>query len=202
MSATIGRRAFVAALAGGALAPGAIRLAAQQGDSLSGVGTGGTLRDPDAAGRPQHRVSRLDNDLFIQAVERRLKCQCGCNLDVFTCRTTDFSCGTSPRMHREVLALHGSGKDAQGIIDAFVAQYGEQVLMAPKPVGFNWLGYLLPGVLIVTGGSILALVLRRRIAGTPALSSSAFASPTVSASPPPTPEELESLRRVIADSEG
>src|SRR5690348_18097192 len=38
---------------------------------------------------------------------------CGCTLDVFTCRTTDFSCTYSPRLHREVLALRASGKRSE-----------------------------------------------------------------------------------------
>ena len=30
-------------------------------------------------------------------LEHQIHCQCGCNLDVYTCRTTDFSCEVSPR---------------------------------------------------------------------------------------------------------
>ena len=47
-------------------------------------------------------------------------------------------------MHREVLALREHGlKSAQEVLDAFVAEYGEKALMAPKPEGFNLWGYLL-----------------------------------------------------------
>ena len=38
-------------------------------------------------------------------LEHHIRCQCGCTLDVFTCRTTDFSCQVSPAMHRDVMAL-------------------------------------------------------------------------------------------------
>jgi cytochrome c-type biogenesis protein CcmH/NrfF len=193
------RRGFLGVLGAGVLSTGGMS-GAQQFDSLAGRGATGTLRDPGVAGMPRDRVTAVDNDMFIQDVEHRIKCQCGCNLDVFTCRTTDFTCGTSPRMHREVLALHRSGKDAQGIVDAFVAQYGEQVLMAPKPVGFNWAGYLVPGVLVLLGGGILAAVLRRRIAataGTSPMAASTSAAPVSSASP----EDLERLRRALAGLE-
>src|SRR4026208_63388 len=71
----------------------------------------------------------------IQAVETRLACNCGCTLDVLTCRTTDFSCTYSPKLHREVLALKAKGLSAQQVLDAFVAEYGEKALMAPKPKG-------------------------------------------------------------------
>jgi len=134
----------------------------QQQDQLPGAGATGALRDPEAAGRPLERATARDNDAFIMAVEKRLRCTCGCNLDVYTCRTTDFSCGVSPRMHREVLALQDEGKNGQQIVDAFVARYGEVVLMAPKPEGFNLAGYFVPGVAVLVAGSVLAWYLRRR----------------------------------------
>ncbi len=198
MNRQTSRRGFLAAVAVTMCGPALTRLAGQQGDSLAGRGTTGTLRDPEAAGQQRDRVTALDDNLFIQAVEHRLKCQCGCNLDVFTCRTTDFTCGTSPRMHRHVMALHAAGKDAQGIVDAFVAEYGEQVLMAPKPEGFNWAGYLLPGVLILGGGGVLATVLRRRIA---LRLSAASAAPTTPAAPAASPDDLDRLRRALGELE-
>jgi cytochrome c-type biogenesis protein CcmH len=136
------------------------------------------------------------NDAEIQAIEQRLACNCGCTLDVFTCRTTDFTCTYSPRLHREVLALRDSGKTAQQILDAFVAEYGEKALMAPKPEGFNLAGYLLPGTLIVAAGAGLALfVARRKGAVTGATSGLAPGGRPVAA----TPEEMERLERELAD---
>jgi cytochrome c-type biogenesis protein CcmH len=134
----------------------------QQQDQLPGAGATGALRDPAAAGLPRDRATARDNDAFIMGVEKRLRCTCGCNLDVYTCRTTDFSCGVSPRMHREVLALQDQGQNEQQIVDSFVARYGEVVLMAPKPEGFNLAGYLVPGVLVVLASGALLWYLRRR----------------------------------------
>jgi cytochrome c-type biogenesis protein CcmH len=136
----------------------------------------------------------------IQAIEERLACNCGCTLDVFTCRTTDFTCTYSPRLHREVLALRDEGKTAQGILDAFVAKYGEKALMAPKPEGvINLTGYLLPGTLIAAAGAGLALFIMRRKAAV-----AAAATPVGPALPLPvhaSPEELDRLRRALADLE-
>ena len=81
---------------------------------------------------------------------------------MFTCRTTDFSCTYSPKLHREVLALRNQGKSAQQVIDAFVEKYGEKALMAPKPKGFNLAGYLVPGAAIATAGAALVLLISRR----------------------------------------
>jgi len=131
-------------------------------DSLSGRGASGTLRDPSVVGRPRQPTVIRGDEAEIQAIEQRLACSCGCTLDVFTCRTTDFTCTYSPELHREVLALRDEGKTAQEILDAFVAKYGEQALMAPPKEGFNWAGYLLPGIAITIVGAAITWVLLRR----------------------------------------
>ena len=95
------------------------------------------------------------------ALEHQIRCQCGCTMDVYTCRTTDFSCQVSPTMHRDIMALVQGGHSAQEILDAFVDVYGERALMAPKKVGFNIVGYVLPGVVMSVGAVILAVILHR-----------------------------------------
>ncbi|MGI8895601.1 MAG: cytochrome c-type biogenesis protein CcmH [Casimicrobiaceae bacterium] len=94
-------------------------------------------------------------------LEQQIKCQCGCVLEVFTCRTTDFSCGVSPAMHSDVMALVDGGYENQEILNAFQAVYGEAVLMAPVKSGFNLLGYTMPFIALA-GGSLLVGALIRR----------------------------------------
>jgi cytochrome c-type biogenesis protein CcmH len=125
-------------------------------------------------------------------LEHHIKCQCGCPLDVFTCRTTDFACTVSPAMHRDVMSLVSGGYSGQEIIAAFQKVYGERVLMQPTKVGFNWLGYVLPFIAIGTGGIVLLQYLRNRAAAhvpVPVQFSSVDASP----------EELARLRDAIHD---
>jgi len=166
-------------------------------DSLAGRGVVGTLHDPSAAGAPRAPTDAEENEAEIQAIETRLACNCGCTLDVFTCRTTDFSCTYSPRLHREVLALRSQGKTAQQVLDAFVAKYGEKALMAPKPKGFNLAGYLVPGVAIASVGAALVLLIgrRRRVAAAAGGGSSPLAAEDAS------PDELERLRQALAEVE-
>ncbi len=166
-------------------------------DTLAGRGATGTLRDPAAVGRPRQPTDTRD-DASIKAIEQRLACSCGCTLDVFTCRTTDFTCTYSPQLHREVLALRDSGKSAQEILDTFVAQYGEKALMAPKPQGFNLAGYLLPGALIAAAGAGLVLFISRRKA---AVAASTGGAVSEAAAVRASPEELERLQRALADFE-
>jgi cytochrome c-type biogenesis protein CcmH len=186
------RRGFGAALGLGHAA-GFFQVPAQ--DSLAGRGPRGTLRDPVSVGRSRVPTDASENSAEIQTIEKRLACNCGCTLDVFTCRTTDFSCTYSPALHREVLALRASGKTAQEILDAFVAKYGEKALMAPEPHGFNLAGYLLPGAAIAAGAAGLFLFISRRklaLAGTPL----APLDPATG-----TPEEMERLRRALGELE-
>ena len=188
------RRAFLLTVAG-AFAATTIRptdrLTAQTPDSLPGSGASGRLWDPGRAGRPLEPVVARDNDAAIQAIEKQLRCTCGCGLDVYTCRTTDFTCTTSPEMHRHVLALADQGKTAQQIIDDFVKDNGIAILMAPPRRGFNLAGYFVPSLAIVAAGVILMFALRRWTRG---------ATPAAAAPPPPpdaTPAELERLRREL-----
>lgn len=181
------------------LAAAVLPLVPSTQDSLAGRGARGTLRDPTVTGRPQTPTDPKENDAEIQAIETRLACNCGCTLDVFTCRTTDFSCTYSPKLHREVLALRSRGKSAEEILDAFVQKYGEKALMAPKPRGFNLAGYFLPGVIIATAGAGLVLFIGRRKAAVLATRSGVQpASPPISSG---SPEELERLRRALAEIE-
>ncbi|HYN82950.1 MAG TPA: cytochrome c-type biogenesis protein CcmH [Gemmatimonadaceae bacterium] len=94
-------------------------------------------------------------------LEHQIKCQCGCPLDVYTCRTTDFSCSVSPRMHSDVMSLVSGGYSAAEILRAFQDVYGERVLMSPVKAGFNWLGYLTPSVVIAAGAIVLYTLIRR-----------------------------------------
>ncbi|WKW11368.1 cytochrome c-type biogenesis protein CcmH [Pseudogemmatithrix spongiicola] len=113
------------------------------------------LREPKPGAQPS--MTPLERD----QLERTLKCQCTCILDVYTCRTTDFTCSVSPAMHRDVMRLVEGGFTAQEIKDAFVATYGEVALTAPVKQGFNWAGYFAPAVVMTTGGIILTMMIKR-----------------------------------------
>jgi cytochrome c-type biogenesis protein CcmH len=148
--------------------------------------------DPARAGRALPPITAADNDAGIQAIEKQLKCSCGCGLDIYTCRTTDFSCTYSPGLHQQVLTLAKQGRSAQEIIDAFVGQYGQQVLMAPPKRGFNLAGYFVPSLAILVAGAFLVRALRRWTRA------AELAVPE--SSPPPagaTPAVLERLQREL-----
>lgn len=140
-------------------------------------------------------VTAADNDPVVKELEKKLKCTCGCNLDIYVCRTTDFTCQYSPALHQEVVDLRAAGKDPEAVLAAFVAKYGEQILMAPPAEGFNLAGYLVPGAAVLVAGSLIGLVLLRRSRDAapeprPALPADQTA---------PNPADQETLRRALAD---
>src|SRR3954466_3289555 len=100
-------------------------------------------------------------------LEHQLHCQCGCNLDVYTCRTTDFACSVSPAMHADVMGLVSGGHGAAEILAAFKAVYGEKVLMAPGKSGFNLVGYTMPFVALGAGAVVVSALLKRWKSRTP-----------------------------------
>ncbi|MGH7636681.1 MAG: cytochrome c-type biogenesis protein [Gemmatimonadaceae bacterium] len=128
-------------------------------------------------------------------LEHRIRCQCGCTLDVYICRTTDFSCQVSPSMHRDIMALVDGGYTAEEILEEFVNVYGERVLMAPPREGFNLVGYMLPASAIAVGAVVLAVIVRRWRRTTPAGATPTSATRPLEASA----EELRQLEAAVRD---
>lgn len=169
----------------------------------AGQGEVGELFNPEVAGKNRAPTTVGDNSERYKLLEQKLQCTCGCTLDVYTCRTTDFSCEYSPALHREVVALGGEGKTDPQIIDAFVAKYGEKILMAPKAQGFNLAGYLVPGLVIALIGALLTWVIMRRVRRSePALAGAPAGPATPSAAASGLSEaDSERLRRALEEIE-
>jgi cytochrome c-type biogenesis protein CcmH len=153
------------------------------------------LRIPEAAGRSRMPITDFNNDPLIKQTEVQLKCTCGCNLDIFTCRTTDFTCAYSPQLHLEIVDLFKQGKTSEEVIAAFVAKYGEQSLMAPKAEGFNLAGYLVPGLATLAAATALGLYLLRRRRQAPEAVAATGQGPDAGVSP----EEMERLKWALSE---
>jgi cytochrome c-type biogenesis protein CcmH len=198
-----------ASLRAGAAAPHAHHLmAVRAAQQTSGGGQGtadagpmdtgayrSTRRPPKPGARPSMSSDERD------ALERTIHCQCGCTLDIFTCRTTDFACQVSPAMHRDVMSLVEGGYGAAEIVEAFEGTYGERVLMAPTKSGFNLVGWGMPFAVLAAGGTVLTLLLRSwrrraqvRAAAAPPVGAPGYRAPAVDDA---TPEELARLEAAV-----
>ena len=202
------RREFVGRLvagSAGALSVAAVgrRAIAQAPQAPSSVDTSNLFAMDQSASRPVRLPPKPGARAVVSADERdalehRLRCQCGCTLDVYTCRTTDFSCQVSPSMHRDVMSLVSGGYSAQEIIDAFVGVYGERVLMAPSASGFNLLGWIAPYAAL-GGGAILVAVMLRNWRRPSVASATPLARPVRSTDA--TDEELARLEAAVRDDQ-
>jgi cytochrome c-type biogenesis protein CcmH len=164
------------------------------GQTVQQSDSSGRVYDPSRAGRAREATTAADNDAAIQAIEKRLKCSCGCGLDIYTCRTTDFTCTYSPALHKEVVRLAEQGKTDQQIVDEFVAQYGEAALMAPLRRGFNLAGYFVPSLAILVAAVFLVRVLRRWSREAQLAHATIDDRAPAAAPPDASPAELQRLR--------
>lgn len=163
-NAMMTRRRFFAATAAGAATLAIARVArAQEGEQQ--VNTGAANAPMEADRYKPVRLAAKGSPVLSQAqrdeLEHHIHCQCGCNLDVYTCRTTDFSCQVSPAMHGDVMALVAGGYSAPEIIAAFKNVYGDRVLMAPPTSGFDIAAWITPFVALLAGIALVLVVLRR-----------------------------------------
>jgi cytochrome c-type biogenesis protein CcmH len=91
-------------------------------------------------------------------------------------------------MKKEIAERLARGEDADTILAAFRARYGEKVLSAPTFRGFNWLAWLTPFAAVLAGALAVTVVIRRWVRVGP---------PAAPPAPPPTPAD-DALRRRLA----
>ena len=166
MDASMNRRRFFATSAAGVATLAIARAArAQEGaqEGQANTGAANTVMESDRFKSVQlpSKGPPVMNQAKRDELEHHIHCQCGCNLDVYTCRTTDFSCQVSPAMHRDVMALVAGGYSGPEIIAAFTAVYGDRVLMAPPSTGFDLAAWITPFVALSAGIGLVFVVLRR-----------------------------------------
>jgi len=221
------RRDFIAASSAVAVTAAFARLAGaqktdqktdQQPDqqvrtTMSGPMDEGRYRPVLRPAKPNAMASMTD--VQRDELEHGIHCMCGCTLDIYTCRTTDFTCPVSPSMHADVVRLVAGGYSGPEILAAFVLVYGERVLMSPPRSGFNWAAYLAPFVALGAGGILVAALVRhwRPVAATttaasasppglPAAETSAGMNEAPAGRPTAaeaTPEELAKLDAALRD---
>jgi cytochrome c-type biogenesis protein CcmH len=59
------------------------------------------------------------------------------------------------------------GKSPDEVKAYFISKYGEWILLAPQPQGFNLVAYAVPLLVVLGGGTLIALAVRRWTAAPP-----------------------------------
>lgn len=136
----------------------------------------------------------------ISQFETKFACPCPCTLDVYTCRTTDFACGNSPAVHRDIQEMVKGGHSADEIMQAMVGVYGNNILMAPPKKGVNLIAWFLPFAALGTGAVLLNSMLHKwrknSEAATVPVTNDVASRLTDSGA---TPDELARLRAALRD---
>ncbi|AMW04352.1 cytochrome c-type biogenesis protein [Gemmatimonas phototrophica] len=96
----------------------------------------------------------------VEAFERELACPCPCTLDIYTCRTTDFTCGISPAVHGDIQRLVDGGYTGDEIMQALTGTYGDFILNAPRKEGFSLVAWFAPFAALAVGGVGIGALLR------------------------------------------
>jgi cytochrome c-type biogenesis protein CcmH len=88
-----------------------------------------------------------------------LICQCGCTQTVTECN--HYECSSRAEMNALTSKEIAAGKDETTILQDFVKQYGVQVLASPPATGFNLAVWILPGVGLMAGLSLVIMIVRK-----------------------------------------
>jgi cytochrome c-type biogenesis protein CcmH len=121
-------------------------------------------------------------------IERELIAPC-----CWTQTVAEHRSEAAEKVRQEVREMVGKGMSHPQIVEAFVAKYGERIMAAPRPRGFYLTAYVLPGLGILFGVGIVALLLRR------------WRPSPAKPAPPPEPRDpayLERVERELKESEG
>ena len=162
---------------------------------MSGPMNEGAYRSVELPPRPGATPSMTRD--AVDELEHHIHCQCSCSLDVYTCRTTDFTCPVSPAMHQDVVRLVANGYSGNEIITAFRSAYGDRVLMVPAKEGFNWAGYVMPFVAIAAACIVVGVLIRRWSERSAAVAAGARASGIAPAHA--TADELAQIDAAVRD---
>ncbi|MBI2830606.1 MAG: cytochrome c-type biogenesis protein CcmH [Chloroflexi bacterium] len=94
----------------------------------------------------------------VQKIAQQLVCQCGCYSVLNNC--VHGECMVRDQMLTVINQKLDQRQTAEKIIQAFVVQYGEQVLAEPPKKGFNLVGWITPFAAILAGAAAIALALK------------------------------------------
>ncbi|MBC8086081.1 MAG: cytochrome c-type biogenesis protein CcmH [Phycisphaerae bacterium] len=148
---------------------------------------------------PKPGATPLLDKKQIEEFERSIACPCPCTLDVFTCRTTDFSCGNSPAVHGDVLSMVKGGHSADEIMTAMKGTYGNNILMAPPKEGINLIAWFAPFAALGTGAILLNAMLRGWRKNSEAAADRALAVMIKPAEVHATDDEMARLQKAMRD---
>ena len=93
----------------------------------------------------------------VREVAKGLACLCG------TCPRrplAECACGWADEKRARIAEALEAGQDRETIIAGFVAEFGQEAYVTPPAEGFNLSAWVMPILVLLLGGLVLAAVLR------------------------------------------
>lgn len=116
----------------------------------------------------------------LRSISDSVICQCGgCNHNLNVC--PHHNCSSKAEMDELIQKKIAEGKDETSILQDLVLRYGVKVLASPPAKGFTLAVWILPGVALVAGLTVLIVLVRkwRKPSGESANAPSVSADPKV-----------------------
>ena len=95
----------------------------------------------------------------LEVIGNEVQCTCGCNAPLNGCPHLD--CAEKAQMQAFIKKEIADGKDETAILQDLSLKYGVQVLSTPPAHGFNLTIWILPGVGLLVGLSVVVVIVRR-----------------------------------------
>jgi len=95
----------------------------------------------------------------LESIGDQVMCLCGCAATLNHCPHRD--CATVAEIRPIIEKEIAEGKDETAILQDLAIRYGVQVLAAPPASGFNLTAWILPGVGLLVGLSLVVVIARR-----------------------------------------
>jgi cytochrome c-type biogenesis protein CcmH len=95
----------------------------------------------------------------LESIGDQVMCLCGCVATLNHCPHRD--CATVAEIRPIIEKEIAAGKDETAILQDLAIRYGVQVLAAPPARGFSLTAWILPGVGLVVGLSLVVVIVRR-----------------------------------------
>jgi len=106
-----------------------------------------------------------------------------------------MACESAKKLTAEATGYLAQGLDKKGVLAAFTAKYGEQILAAPTKSGFNLTAWILPFAALFFAGMAIAFALRRWVRLQPAASRNGQQGATDGGKISPYEEQLDEVLR-------
>ena len=105
----------------------------------------------------------------IKEVGKELACLCG---DCPRRPLDECVCGYAQQQHERIKKMLASGQTPQAIVDAYISEFGLEILSKPPAKGFNLTAWLMPPLVLLLGffgvRSVLRAWSKTKIPATPA----------------------------------